>query len=233
MIRWKDYFNDTATKVVFSMFSHYYSETVTTKTTSREPVDTDSPAEKPQNPAEKSGTGKPVKIKFNETEATTQTETPEETAVPGPETKSEPVVPAGPTPAEAALANEVKRINAEYANYRNRSQRDNAAASSLAVKDTLEKMLPVLDDISAARKYGDLEEGPFASISNKLSSILGDIGLEVLGEVGEEFDPEIHEALLRQPNSEIPEDHVFMILREGYRVGDRLIRAAQVAVSAG
>lgn len=219
------------------MFSHYYSETVTTKTTSREPVDTDGPAEKPNSHAGKSGTGKPVKIKFNEpetgAEATTQAETPEETAVPGPEPKSEPVVPAGPTPAEAALANEVKRINAEYANYRTRSQRDNAAASSLAVKDTLEKMLPVLDDISAARKYGDLEEGPFASISNKLSSILGDLGLEVLGEIGEEFDPEIHEALLRQPNSEIPEDHVFMILREGYRVGDRLIRAAQVAVSAG
>lgn len=214
------------------MFSSYSSETITVTTT---------------GPEAKSETGpvprKPVKISFDNQDAPSEPsvaetiedapETPEPVSEPVTEAKPEPVAPAGPSKAEAALANEVKRINAEYANYRNRSQRDNAAASGLAVKDTLEKLLPVLDDISAARKYGDLEEGPFASISNKLSAILGDIGLEVLGEIGEEFNPEIHEALIRQPNEEILEDHVAMILREGYRVGDRLIRAAQVVVSAG
>lgn len=224
------------------MFSSYSSETITVTTTG--------PASRKSGPAEqKPAPRKPVKISFDGQKPAAEPAVPEtvEDAVetsapvsePAAEAPSEPVaapepaVSSGPTKAEVALANEVKRINAEYANYRARVQRADAAASGLAVKDTLEKLLPVLDDISAARKYGDLEEGPFASISNKLSTVLSDLGLEVLGEIGEEFNPEIHEALIRQPNEEIPEDHVAMILREGYRIGDRLIRAAQVVVSAG
>lgn len=218
------------------MFYSYQSEKTTTHTAARGPRKISFDGQ-PQAPEEQ--------VPTTPVEEQVPTAPPAEQAVPISEPAvSEPTAPAGiifpepaghtgPTETETVLAHELKRVNAEYANYRTRVQRDSAAVSGLAVKDTLEKLLPVLDDISAARKYGDLEEGPFASISTKLSAILGDLGLEILGEIGEEFNPEVHEALLRQPNDEIPEDHVAMILRDGYRVGDRLIRAAQVVVSAG
>ena len=69
-------------------------------------------------------------------------------------------------------------------------------------------LLPVLDDIDAARKHGDLQDGPFASIATKLEELLGKQGVERFGEVGDAFDPNIHEAVLQQPTDEVAEDHV-------------------------
>lgn len=207
----------------------FYSYEETTTTTRRVP------GSKPEP------TTRPRKISFNGQEPE-QSQEPQEPQVSEPTPVTEPAepsvpaqspVPAGPTEAETVLANELKRINAEYANYRKRVKRDSETVGTAAVIGVMEKMLPVLDDIVAARKYGDLAEGPFASISTKLAGILGDLGLKSLGAEGEEFNPEIHEALLRQPHADIPEDHIAMVLREGYQSGDRVIRAAQVIVSAG
>ena len=92
-------------------------------------------------------------------------------------------------------------------------------------------LLPVLDDIDAARKAGDLEDGPFAAIATKLEDALGKKGLTRIGEVGEVFDPTVHEAVLQQPTDEVEPDHVSMVLRSGFRVGARVVRAAQVAVA--
>ncbi|MET1034630.1 MAG: nucleotide exchange factor GrpE [Arthrobacter sp.] len=134
---------------------------------------------------------------------------------------------------EAELRNDLLRLQAEYVNYRKRVERDREAVRELAVQSVLSGLLPVLDDLDAAKQHGDLSEGPFASIAKKLEGILENFGLERIADAGVAFDPKVHEALMQQPNAEIPADHVGQVLRPGYRKGERVIRAAQVIVSTG
>ncbi|GAA1347119.1 nucleotide exchange factor GrpE [Falsarthrobacter nasiphocae] len=144
--------------------------------------------------------------------------------------------PASEAPANdeaAELRSDLLRLQAEYVNYRKRVERDRAVAGENATIAALQALLPVLDDIEAARQHGDLEEGPFASISKKLDAALAGLGLESINETGVPFDPNVHEALMQVPNPEVPEDHVAQILRVGYRKGERVLRAAQVIVSTG
>lgn len=134
---------------------------------------------------------------------------------------------------EAELQADLQRLQAEYVNYRRRVERDRATERERTKGQFITELMPVLDDISAARQAGDLQDGPFAHIAARLESVLQSEGLEVLGEVGEAFDPNQHEAVMAQPHEEIPADHVAIVLRAGYRHGDRLLRAAQVMVSSG
>ncbi|WP_255316457.1 nucleotide exchange factor GrpE [Nesterenkonia sp. Act20] len=134
---------------------------------------------------------------------------------------------------EAELQADLQRLQAEYVNYRRRVERDRATERDRTKGQLVTELLPVLDDISAARQAGDLEEGPFAHIASRLESVLQQQGLVVVGEIGEAFDPNQHEAIMAQPHEEIPADHVAVVLRAGYRHGDRLLRAAQVMVSSG
>lgn len=141
--------------------------------------------------------------------------------------------PAAASDVEAELRNDLLRLQAEYVNYRKRVERDRESVRDLAVQSVLVSLLPVLDDLDAARKHGDLEEGPFAAVANKIDAILAGHGLTRIEEVGVVFDPHFHEALMQQPSSEVPEDHVAQVLRIGYQKGERVIRAAQVVVSTG
>lgn len=134
---------------------------------------------------------------------------------------------------EAELRNDLLRLQAEYVNYRKRVERDRDVARDNAIQSVFSNLMPVLDDIDAARAHGDLVEGPFASIANKLDAVLEGLGLERINEPGVEFDPNIHEALIQQPHAEIPADHVAQVLRTGFKKGDRILRAAQVIVSLG
>jgi len=134
---------------------------------------------------------------------------------------------------ETELRNDLLRLQAEYVNYRKRVERDRAVARESAVQSVLTTILPVLDEIDAARAHGDLTDGPFAAIANKLDNILVQHGLERINEAGVEFDPNIHEALLRQAVPEVPADHVGQVLRNGYRKGTTVLRAAQVLVATG
>lgn len=137
--------------------------------------------------------------------------------------------------ADAALAAErldsLLRLQAEFTNFKNRTAREKAQLRGFVTSELVTALLPVLDDIDAARKHGDLQEGPFASIAAKLEELLSKQGVERFGEVGDAFDPNIHEAVLQQPTDEVAEDHVSMVLRYGYRVNDRVVRTAQVAVA--
>lgn len=135
--------------------------------------------------------------------------------------------------ADAELMADLKRLQAEFTNYRRRVERDKEAAREVGINSSLAALIPVLDDIDAARKAGDLTDGPFASIATKLDSVLSGLGLERIDEAGVEFDPSVHEALLRQSVPDVAADHVGMILRTGFRRGDRILRAAQVMVSTG
>ena len=142
-------------------------------------------------------------------------------------------VPAQPeaSPEAAELRNDLLRLQAEYVNYRKRVERDRDVAREMAVIGVLNSLMPVLDDIDAARQHGDLAEGPFAAIATKLENSLKTYGLSRIDETGVEFDPNIHEALIQQQSAEVTFDTVTQILRAGYKSGDRVLRAAQVIVS--
>ncbi|MFW0185091.1 nucleotide exchange factor GrpE [Rothia sp. CCM 9418] len=127
---------------------------------------------------------------------------------------------------------DLRRLQAEFTNFKNRSAKEKEQLRQFVISDVVSALLPVIDDIDAARQHGDLEEGPFAAIANKLEETLGKQGMERYGAVGDKFDPKVHEAVLQQPSEDIPEDHVAMVLRHGYRVNDRIVRTAQVAVAA-
>ncbi|HJQ03435.1 MAG TPA: nucleotide exchange factor GrpE [Jatrophihabitans sp.] len=129
---------------------------------------------------------------------------------------------------------DLQRLQAEYANYRKRVERDRALAREATVAAVVESLLPVLDDIHLARQHGDLESGPFASVADKLETILGKYGLERFGEPGAAFDPAVHDALLHVDEELAPDTDVTTvvgILQPGYRIGDKVIRPARVSVA--
>lgn len=152
--------------------------------------------------------------------------------------------PAEPDPvaeakAEAAdLFDQLQRAKADlynldqrFNNYVRRSRAEVEAAQSLGVADVVETLIPVLDDIAAAREHEELS-GPFGAITEKLeSSLAGKYGVERFGAVGEPFDPEVHEALMHEHSEEATENTIATVLQPGYRVGDRVVRPARVAVS--
>jgi molecular chaperone GrpE len=148
------------------------------------------------------------------------------------EVPAEDSVAQGVDTAEAEeLKNDLRRLQAEYVNYRKRVERDRAVAGEMAVIGVLNSLLPVLDDVDAARQHGDLADGPFAAIAAKLETALKTYGLVRIDETGVEFDPTIHEALIQQPGPDVESDTVSQVLRSGYKSGDRVLRAAQVIVA--
>jgi len=123
----------------------------------------------------------------------------------------------------------LQRERASFTNYRNRSLRDQEAARARGVEDVLTALLPVLDDIDRARQHGELT-GPFAAIAEKLDASLEKFGIERYGKVGEEFDPTVHEALMHQADPEATATTVNLVIEPGYRIGERVVRAARVSV---
>ena len=123
----------------------------------------------------------------------------------------------------------LQRERASFTNYRNRSLRDQEAARSRGMEDVVTGLLPVLDDIDRARAAGELE-GPFLAISEKLDGALAKFGIERYGAVGEEFDPNVHEALMHQDDDTRETTTVLHVIESGYRLGEKVVRAARVAV---
>ena len=134
----------------------------------------------------------------------------------------------------ADLTRDLQRLQAEYVNYKKRVDRDRQLHRDLAVGSVIEAMLPVLDDIHLARQHGDLEVGPFAAIADKLEGTLTKFGVERFGQPGDAFDPAVHEALMHT-EAELAEGTevttVVQVLQPGYKMGERMIRAARVAVA--
>lgn len=136
-----------------------------------------------------------------------------------------------PEPGSEAAAHlaDLKRINAEYAAYRMRADRERERAAVGGTIKVVEALIPVLDEVKLARDNGDVS-GPFETHVNKLIDSLNKVGVEQYGEVGDEFDPNLHEALMQQPSDEVEEPTIFLVMQPGYRLGDRIIRAARVGV---
>lgn len=133
---------------------------------------------------------------------------------------------------------EMRRMQAEFVNFRNRTQREREADRGRATGAVVEALLPVLDDVHSAREHGDITEGsPFAAIADKLEQALGRFGVERVGAVGDVFDPTVHEALMHLPadQAQLPEGTtemtVVQVMQPGFKVGDQVVRAARVAVA--
>ena len=125
---------------------------------------------------------------------------------------------------------DLQRLQAEYANYRKRVDRDRATVREHAVAGALIELLPVLDAISQAREHGELSGG-FKSVADSLQAATGKLGLVSYGQRGDAFDPKIHEALTHSYSPEVTEDTCVEIFQPGYKVGERILRPARVAVA--
>ncbi|MER6505141.1 nucleotide exchange factor GrpE [Streptomyces sp. NPDC001455] len=125
---------------------------------------------------------------------------------------------------------DLQRLQAEYQNYRRRVERDRATVKEIAVANLLSEILPVLDDIGRARDHGELVGG-FKSVAESLETVVAKLGLQQFGKEGEPFDPTIHEALMHSYAPDVTETTCVAILQPGYRIGERTIRPARVAVA--
>jgi len=125
---------------------------------------------------------------------------------------------------------DLQRLQAEYANYRKRVERDRLAVREQALANVLNELIPVLDDIGRAREHGELTGG-FKSVAESLEGITGKLGLTSFGEAGDPFDPTLHDALTHSFSAEVTEPTAVQIFQPGYRVGERIIRPARVAVA--
>ncbi len=140
---------------------------------------------------------------------------------------------AGPAEAEVALAErtaDLQRLQAEYVNYKRRVERDRDAVREQAVATVLSGLLAVLDDIGRAREHGELQGG-FKAVAESLERTVGGLGLQQYGQVGDSFDPRIHEALMHGYSDDVTGPVCQAVLQVGYRYGDRILRPARVAVA--
>ncbi|GAA2130173.1 nucleotide exchange factor GrpE [Actinomadura napierensis] len=125
---------------------------------------------------------------------------------------------------------DLQRLKAEYDNYRKRVERDRVAVREQALGQVLSELLPVLDDIGRARDHDELTGG-FKSVAESLEAVTGKLGLERFGEKSEPFDPTVHEALMHSYSADVAETSVVDVLQPGYRIGERVLRPARVAVA--
>jgi molecular chaperone GrpE len=133
---------------------------------------------------------------------------------------------------ESALLNDLKRLQAEYANYRRRTEDQREVEIERAQGAVAKGLLPVLDDLDRAEKHGDLEEGsPFAAIAVKLRGVAERIGLTTYGAAGEVFDPQHHEAIFQVPTPGATETTILEVVEIGYRLGSVELRPAKVVVA--
>jgi molecular chaperone GrpE len=176
---------------------------------------------------------------------TYQVREPQETAAPAPGgaqdtpevTEPEATTPAAEAPevteAKAALAErtgDLQRLQAEYVNYKRRVDRDRDVTRKAGIESVLKDILPVLDDLRSAREHEELSGG-FKAVADEVERVAGKYGLEAFGQPGDPFDPHIHEALLHAHATGITGPTCVEILQPGYRIGDKVLRPARVAVA--
>jgi len=131
----------------------------------------------------------------------------------------------------AERTGDLQRLQAEYVNYRKRVDRDRAIVREQAVASALNELLPVLDAIGQAKDHGELSGG-FKSVADSLQAAVAKLGLVSYGQRGDAFDPKIHEALAHSYSPDVTEDTCVEIFQPGYKIGERILRPARVAVAA-
>ncbi len=126
---------------------------------------------------------------------------------------------------------DLQRLQAEYANYKKRVDRDRLVSRQSGIEAVVLDLLPVLDSVEAARAHDELVGG-FKLVADELAKISAKYGLAVYGEVGDPFDPAIHEALMQMPyQGDITEPTVSAVMQKGVTLNERVLRPARVAVA--
>ena len=128
------------------------------------------------------------------------------------------------------LTNDLQRLQAEYANYRKRIERDRLVAHEMAIGAVLTELLALLDAVDLAEQHGEVTGG-FKAVSDQLNAITSRIGLEKYGSEGEAFDPQIHEALMHETSADVAVPTASKILQPGYKYKERILRPARVSVT--
>lgn len=148
--------------------------------------------------------------------------------------------PGGPAPGASApagaesedkvaeLTADLQRVQADFANYRKRALRDQQVAAERSKAVVVSQLLTVLDDLDRARAHGDLEAGPLRSVADKLTAALTGLGLTAFGAEGDDFDPSLHEAVQHEGEGSKPV--VGNVMRQGYKLGEQVLRHALVGV---
>ena len=144
---------------------------------------------------------------------------------------------------QAAAAKEnwerLLRTTADFDNYKKRAARERTEAAQNAGLALLQKLLPVLDGFDMAQtaaqsaqgdKLASLQTG-VAMIQSQLKNFISEAGVEEVDALGQAFDPAVHEAVSQQESTKVPEGHVLLQLRKGYKTNDRLLRPATVIVA--
>jgi molecular chaperone GrpE len=148
------------------------------------------------------------------------------------EASSEDGSDAGIADAESALLNDLKRLTAEYANYRRRTEEQRHVEIARAKGEAAKGLLPVLDDLDRAQQHGDLTEGSaFFVIAEKVRAVAERLGVTAYGEKGDAFDPQHHEAIFQQPTPGATSSTILEVVEVGYRLGDIELRPAKVVVA--
>ncbi len=125
------------------------------------------------------------------------------------------------------------RCAAEYDNFRRRSQKERESIYSDAKADAIKELLPMIDNLQRATGYTEADkvaEG-VSMILGTLPDVLSKMGIEAYGEPGEQFDPNIHNAVMHEENPEKGENEIAAVFQQGYRMGDKIIRYAMVTVA--
>ena len=157
--------------------------------------------------------------------------------------EGEPGEPEDPSEAlqqeKAALTDRLLRLQADFDNFRKRTARDRTEVARRTTEDLIQEILSVLDHfalgLANAREHDakpTVLEG-FELVYDQLLQGLGTFGLQPIDATGEPFNPNLHEALTQLPSTEVPTGHVIEQTRQGYKLGERLLRPAQVVVSSG
>lgn len=131
----------------------------------------------------------------------------------------------------ADMRQDMLRAQAELVNFRKRVERDREANRDAVIAEVVRAVLPALDDLSRAEQHGDLADGPMVVIAQKLRGGFDRFGLTQIGAKGDVFDPKIHEAIVQLPTADVTVNTVADVIEPGYTLGDRVLRAAKVAVS--
>ena len=128
------------------------------------------------------------------------------------------------------LTADLQRLQAEYANYRKRVDRDRSVAAEFSIAAVLAELLPVLDDLDRAAEHGELTGG-FKAVADRITATVKRLGLTKFADAPVAFNPEIHEALTHEVSKDVSEPTASKILQPGYKFKERVIRPARVAVT--
>lgn len=137
------------------------------------------------------------------------------------------------------LNNQYLRLAADFDNYRKRQEQERSGLIAYGAQDAMKKLIEVLDNFDRAKQAIDSTDDinqvkeSFNVLYNQMFDNLSKLGLEVIETQGQEFDPNFHEAVMQTPTNEHQENHVIMELQKGYKLGDKVLRAALVNVATG